>query len=115
MWYTINLLVILNKMENNTGSHGVDCKGICCGAGVMNNRHHMYLLRRFFYLALLIVVFCFGTQLGELRAMKRMMWGGGHMMSSKSMHVKYMKDGDMMNTMLEGSTPIDTDAPIEAL
>jgi hypothetical protein len=112
MWYTVNLLVILNKMENNTGSHGVDCKGICCGAGVMNNRHNMNLLRRFFYLALLIVVFCFGTQLGELRAMKRMMWGGSHIMSTK--HVKYMNNGGMMNTMLEGSGTLDTNAPIEA-
>lgn len=99
-------------MENNTGSHGVDCKGICCGGGLMNNRHHMYLLRRFFYLALLIVVFCFGTQLGELRAIKYSMHRSGYGMMNWNNNDSYRKG--MMNTFLEGSAPIDTNTPVEA-
>jgi hypothetical protein len=61
-----------------------DCACNCISCDISHtkyNKHHMYILRRFFVLALLITVFCFGVQLGQLRSMSHMYRGGYNMMN----------------------------------
>ncbi len=67
-------------MENNMGSNcscGNNCNCLACDmCHTRYNKHHMYILRKFFLLALMIVIFCFGVQMGQLRSMKYSFRGG---------------------------------------
>ncbi len=49
----------------------------CCGHGEMMHNNKHYLLKKFFMLVLVIIVFCFGVQLGEIKAELRYS-GFGH-------------------------------------
>ncbi len=105
-------------MENNTVKNACEncnnsCKCVGCGMFHSNyNKHHMYILRRFFLLALLIVVFCFGMQLGQLRAMKYSMHRGSYGMMNWNSNDSYGKG--MMKIQIDGAEDAKPAAP-EAL
>ena len=98
-------------MENNTNetcsSNNKSCySSVCELMHIGMNRHHSYILKRFFYLALLIAVFCFGFQLGELKTLSRSM----HKMHAGSMmkwdkNVSYDMGQGMMKVEVTNPAP----------
>ena len=57
------------------------CNGESCGMG--GGYMHMrgfWIVKKVFYLILLIVVFCFGVQLGQLKTLASLVYGSGYRM-----------------------------------
>lgn len=70
-------------MENNTNENtykGMNKCGCDCGTCSMahNGKHH--IVRKLFLVIILIVVFCIGANVGQMRVYKHMMRGGYGMM-----------------------------------
>lgn len=63
------------------------CEGGMCGCGKCGMCGHMgmckcRIMKKFFMLILMIVIFCFGIQLGELRTLSREMHSRAMMMQN---------------------------------
>ena len=78
---------------NKEGMNMCGGKGCGCGCGMGGGHRGFRIGMKIFYLILLIVVFCFGIQLGELKTLSREMhqqprmmisYGAGNMMNGTS-------------------------------
>ncbi len=59
-------------MDGKDNMHMCGCGGSCnCGCGMGHKHRGYWIAKKVFWLLVLIVVFCFGIQLGELRTLSR--------------------------------------------
>lgn len=95
---------------NNTCCCGNNCKCLGCNMSHMKmNMHHAYILKRFFFLAVIIMIFCLGVQIGELKGSRYSMHRGGYgMMNWGDDNYGY---GKMMKIQLDA--PKTEAAPVQ--
>lgn len=84
-------------MENNMNENKC-AGGMCGGKGSCGcGHHHMHIMKWLLKIALLIVVFCFAFQMGELKGMLRSQ-GYGHRIYSNMMYGTDVSNGIVPET-----------------
>ena len=76
-------------MEGKDNMHMCGCGASCkCGCGMGHGHHGYWIAKKVFLLLLLVVVFCFGVQLGQLKTLSGM-YGHGAMMRTYNTNMMY--------------------------
>ena len=91
----------MNVIHDKDHTCSCGCSGY--GMGMMGGRKY-HLLKKLIMLIILVIVFWFGTKLGELKALVQY---------SRGEHMMMRDDGDMMNDYMMGGDTTQAPTPAQ--